>query len=57
MESKASSGQILIECALALFVFAVLLSCLVDFDGHKQHGHKRIESLQNLNFTKYRNEK
>lgn len=35
MESKTSSGQILIECALGLFIMALLFSFILDFDGHK----------------------
>jgi hypothetical protein len=57
MESKASSGQVLIECAMVLFVFAVLLACLLDFDSYKKRGHERITEKQTLNFSRYRNGK
>lgn len=56
MESKTSSGQILIECALALVVFALLMSALLDFDTKKQRGHMRIKKMQTLNFREFRNE-
>jgi len=57
MESKTSSGQILVECAMALLVFTALLACLLDFDGRKKSGRVRIKEKQNLNFSNYRNGK
>jgi hypothetical protein len=67
MESKTSSGQILIECALGLLVLALLLTELLQFNG-KQSGHRfrsrfqssnieKIQKNQVLDFTKYRNER
>ncbi len=58
MESKTSSGQILIECALLLIVLAVLFSTLLDFNAHKRgkfSKQKIIKSKQILNFREYRN--
>lgn len=67
MESKTSSGQILIECALGLLVLAILLAELLQFNG-KQGGSKyrrnfqinnteKIQENQVVDFTKYRNKR
>jgi hypothetical protein len=44
MEPKTSSGQILIECALGLFILALLFSLLLDFDGGSKKSRGKTKS-------------
>lgn len=60
MESKTSSGQILVECALALMILAMLFAAILDFDGHDKKskhpiGKRRIQEKQMIDLSKYRN--
>ena len=65
MESKASSGQILIECAVLLVFLAILFSSILNFDtprdrkGQRMRGkpsrQEIIQSKQVLNFREFRN--
>lgn len=49
MESKTDNGQILIECALALFVIAVLFVSVLDFSKFKNlKGYNAENQLSDL---------
>ena len=65
MESKTSSGQILIECALGLATLTVLFSMLLEFNDPKLKKRNRfrsqptmeekIKNNQVTDFRSYRN--
>lgn len=62
MESKTSSGQILVECAVAMFCLAILFATLMKFHAPDINKKKRfktkqheLQKKQKLDFTEYRN--
>lgn len=57
MESKTSSGQILIECAILLLFLAILFASLLDFNAPKKKSSKQqvINNKQVLDLRQYRN--